>query len=77
VKLDAIERKALILTTFTSSCLCFAPAEIISGVVLLLASMLLYRWDQGIQRREAADAAAAAPAPSPPAPAEPTASTEG
>jgi hypothetical protein len=57
--LDAAERRALTLGVFTGACICFAPAQIISGLVLLLVSVLLYRWDQRILKREA-DAAAQA-----------------
>ena len=67
--LNATERKALTLTTFTAACVCFAPAEVVSGFVLLIASVLLYRWDLGMLRREAAAA------PPEPAPAAPTAET--
>jgi len=42
------------LTTFTASCICFAPAEIVSGILLLIASGLLYRWDQAMRSKEAA-----------------------
>jgi hypothetical protein len=52
--LNATERKALTLTTFTAACVCFAPAEIVSGIFLLLVSLLLFRWDQAVLRREAA-----------------------
>jgi hypothetical protein len=57
--LDANERKALTLSAFAGACLCFAPAEFISGGLLLLLSGLLYLWDLRMLRREAA----AAPAP--------------
>jgi hypothetical protein len=71
--LDATERKALTLSTFTAACVCFAPAEIISGVALLIAAMALHQWDQRMLRREAEAAAAAAlgdlPRPSAPDPA--------
>jgi len=64
--LDATERKALTLTTFTAACVCFAPAEIVSGVALLIASLLLYRWDQRVLAREAAAAVTmGAPSPDP------------
>jgi hypothetical protein len=52
--LNATERKTLTLTVFAASCVCFAPAEIISGTFLLLVSLLLYCWDQVVTRREAA-----------------------
>jgi hypothetical protein len=67
MKLDATERRALTATTFSAACVCFAPAEIISGVVLLVAAFLLYRWDQRLLRQEAAAAGAAAPPPPAPA----------
>ncbi len=60
--LDATERKALTLSTFTAACVCFAPAEIVSAVLLLIASMALYRWDQRVLRREAEATAAPGPA---------------
>lgn len=73
--LDATERKALTLCVFAGACLCFAPAEFISGGLLLLLSGALYVWDLRTLRREAAAApapAAASPSgaapPSPPAP---------
>jgi hypothetical protein len=76
--LDATERNALTLTTFTAACICFAPAQIVSGVALLIASVLIFRWDQRVSRREAAatspvtvgetpEPATAAPAAEPPA----------
>jgi len=52
--IDATERRALTLSVFTSACLCFAPAEFISGAVLLLVSLALYTWDSALTRREAA-----------------------
>lgn len=51
--LNATERKALVLTTFAAACLCFAPAEIVSAMLLLVASLALYRWDQRVTMREA------------------------
>ncbi|MFT3767713.1 MAG: hypothetical protein QM820_19845 [Minicystis sp.] len=48
--LDATERKALTLSAFAASCLCFAPGQIVSGAVLLLAAVLLWRWDQRLLR---------------------------
>ena len=51
--LSASERKALTLTTFTSACICFAPAELVSGVLLLLVSAALFRWDRAVTLREA------------------------
>lgn len=52
--LNASERKTLTLTVFAAACVCFAPAEIVSGAFLLLVSLLLFRWDQRVTRREAA-----------------------
>lgn len=60
--LNATERKALTLSAFAASCICFAPGEIVSGTVLLVASALLWRWDEKLLRREAA---ALAPSESP------------
>ena len=51
----------MVLSTFAAACLCFAPAEIISGALLLLVSLALYRWDARVSAREAA-----ANAPPPP-----------
>jgi hypothetical protein len=74
--LNATERRTLTLTTFASACLCFAPAEFVSGILLLVASGGLYFWDQAALRREAAageplhDGAASGPKPQ--APAEPS-----
>jgi hypothetical protein len=56
--LDATERKALTLSAFTASCICFAPGEIVSGFLLLTISAVLWRWDEKLLRREAAAAAA-------------------
>jgi hypothetical protein len=67
--LDATERRTLITTTFTAACICFAPAQIISGVVLLFAALVLYLWDQRMLRREAAVTAPGTPEP--PAPSDP------
>jgi chromate transport protein ChrA len=57
--LNATERKALTLSAFTAACICFAPGEIISGGFLLVASLLLWRWDQRLLRREEAEQAPA------------------
>jgi hypothetical protein len=46
------------LCAFASACLCFAPAEFVSGTVLLVVSALLHAWDQAALRREAAAAGA-------------------
>lgn len=43
--LDASERRALVLSTFVASCLCFAPGQVVSGAFLLIVSGLLWRWD--------------------------------
>jgi hypothetical protein len=40
--LTATEKKALTLTTFAAACICFAPAEFVSGTMLLIASAVLY-----------------------------------
>jgi hypothetical protein len=52
--LDPTERRVLVLTTFTAACICFAPAQIISGVLLLVVSFLLHQYDQAMLRKEAA-----------------------
>jgi hypothetical protein len=57
--LTPVERKALTLSVFAAGCICFAPAEIISGVLLLTLAYVLYRWDTQILAAEAA----ASPAP--------------
>lgn len=51
--LDATERKALTVSVFAASCLCFAPGQVVSGAVLLVAAIALWRWDQKILLREA------------------------
>lgn len=51
--LEPTERRALTLSVFAGACLCFAPAEFISGAVLLLVSLGLYTWDSALLRREA------------------------
>ncbi|APR85792.1 Hypothetical protein A7982_11141 [Minicystis rosea] len=38
---------------FAASCLCFAPGQVVSGVLLLVAAIALWRWDQKILLREA------------------------
>jgi hypothetical protein len=82
VTLDPTERKALVLATFVAASICFAPAQIISGVMLLVASFLLHRWDQAMLRKEAAAqpaATTAAPLGTPsgaPEPPEPPLATE-
>lgn len=58
--LHARERKTLALTVFAAACVCFAPAQIVSGVFLLLVSLALFWWDQRVTRREEASL----PAPS-------------
>jgi prepilin signal peptidase PulO-like enzyme (type II secretory pathway) len=52
--LDPTERRALTLSVFAASCLCFAPGQIVSGAFLLLVSFVLWRWDQKLLRREEA-----------------------
>lgn len=52
--LDATERKALVLCVFTASCICFAPAQVVSGIFMLLLSIALYFWDQSLLKRERA-----------------------
>jgi chromate transport protein ChrA len=66
--LNATERKALTLCTFTAACICFAPAQIVSGLTLLIASFFLYRWDQRLSKKEAEAAKAAQTGESPPPP---------
>lgn len=62
---NATERKVLTITTFVSSCICFAPGEWVSGLVLLIASGVMYRWYRLQARREEAAKPAPAPAPAP------------
>ncbi len=59
--LTATERKALTLSAFTAACITFAPGEVTSGLLLLVVSGLLWRWDQRLLRAEAAQAASAPP----------------
>ncbi len=59
-KLDATERRALTLCAFTAACICFAPAQIVSGLVLLAVSAALYVWDQQMLKREDSAATAGA-----------------
>jgi hypothetical protein len=66
--LAATERKALALSAFTAACIAFAPGEVMTGLLLLVVSGLLWRWDQRVTRAEAALAAASAPPPAGPAP---------
>lgn len=60
-----LERKALVLSTFAASCICFAPAEMVTGVVLLIAFGLLYRWDLKLSRTEGQDLTAPAKSDAP------------
>jgi hypothetical protein len=76
ITLDATERKVLTLTTFTAACVCFAPAELVSGVLLLIVSALLLRWDRAVTRREALLAPVSPPVVVGPAPAESPPATE-
>ncbi len=56
---DAAERKVLIITTFVSGCIAFAPLEWVSAVSLFVASGLMFAYDRRLSAREkAADAAA-------------------
>lgn len=50
--LDATERKALTLSTFVAACICFMPAEILSGVALLVVSAVLFEYDRVMTHRE-------------------------
>jgi hypothetical protein len=56
-KLDAAERKVLIVTTFVSACIALAPQEWVSAGVLLAASGLLFAYDRRVIAREKAAAA--------------------
>lgn len=51
---DAAERKVLIITTFVSSCIAFAPQEWVSAITLLVASGLMYAYDRRLTQREKA-----------------------
>jgi hypothetical protein len=44
------ERRALTISTFAAACLCFAPAQIVSGVALLIVSGILHLRDQRLLR---------------------------
>ena len=57
---DAAERKVLIIATFVSSCIAFAPQEWVSAITLLVASGLMYAYDRRLTQRE--QAATKAPA---------------
>jgi hypothetical protein len=57
---DAAERKVLIITTFVSSCIAFAPQEWTSAITLLLASGALALHDRRLTKREKAASEAAA-----------------
>ncbi len=48
------ERRALTLSIFAAACLCFAPAQIVSGVALLIVAGIVHLWDQRLLRREEA-----------------------
>jgi hypothetical protein len=51
---DAAERKVLIITTFVSACIAFAPQEWVSAITLLVASGLMYAYDRRLIAREKA-----------------------
>ncbi len=51
---DAAERKVLIITTFVSSCIAFAPQEWVSAITLLVASGLMFAYDRRLTAREEA-----------------------
>ena len=55
---DAAERKVLIITTFVSACIAFAPQEWVSAITLLVASGLMYAYDRRLVEREKAAIAA-------------------
>jgi hypothetical protein len=69
--LNATERKALTLSTFVAACIAFMPAEIMSGLGLLVVSAVLFEYDRVMSRREEAAASTAAPPEPPPPPAAP------
>jgi hypothetical protein len=58
--LNATERKVLTVSTFVAACICFAPGDMVSGGMLLVASLALVQYDRVMLRRE--DAAAPKPA---------------
>jgi hypothetical protein len=60
-RLDPAERKALGLSVFAAACICLAPFEAVSAVLLLVVAALLYRWDMRLTARE--EAARPTPAP--------------
>ncbi len=72
---DAAERKVLIITTFVSACIAFAPQEWVSAITLLVASGLMYAYDRRLTSREKAAVATPIVAPEEPVTA-PTASAE-
>ena len=67
---DAAERKVLIITTFVSACIAFAPMEWTSAGVLLVATGLMFLNDRRLTKREKAASPAPASAVAAP-PAEP------
>ena len=71
--LDAAERKVLIVTTFVSACIAFAPMEWTSAITLLVVSGAMYFNDRRLTKRENAALAAPVTPPTPTAdpPAEP------
>lgn len=50
--LDPTERRALTFSAFAAACICFAPGQVVSGLILLLISFLLWRWDRRVTMRE-------------------------
>jgi hypothetical protein len=56
---DAAERKVLIVTTFVSGCIAFAPLEWVSAITLFVASGLMFAYDRRLSAREKAASAAA------------------
>jgi hypothetical protein len=64
--LNATERRALTLSTFVAACIAFMPAEIVSGLALLVVSAALFEYDRVMTRREEAAASTAATPPAPP-----------
>jgi hypothetical protein len=59
---DAAERKVLIITTFVSACIAFAPQEWTSAITLLLASGAMALYDRRLVKREKAREEAASAA---------------